>query len=490
MNQKERLSSQGKIAEIRLLGIPYHREVDGEIVDCTDVLERLATNENYKQKLRLAINENEENLQPLFEGGYYGVDRKIKKGESLTYEDAFSLMSFVLMASNSQIRSELSPRIKIGDTSLETITLQGIALLAELSAKEAYVGLTPEEIAGLTAATLELDTVVRVDGGQQAFGVGGMGGDRGYPRNGDRSKLFSLSTMGAAVLACFGNVHKHHSYPNTSKIAGQTAIEAIGGRSDQDSQSAMEVLQHETNLFMSSCHTVRTLHTISHRLKGETINHVVGPLAIPVSKDTTLNAFIGVNDNVHPETIIRSLQILQKNGIQKYGNSVAFCGLLKSNSSHFSEQGYYQDKEAKNNVAIDEVAPPPHDTLAAFLVEGQNLGTFIITPSDFLDDDLIAHVDFHGLLIPNTAEGILQANNDAIIGQDLPKSIYLAMTVALGIFTRDYSHLKGAFDQKNRRVNQQMLRKSFYLAFEKIAGGDASAKLQEYIIMSNEVLNI
>ena len=178
----------------------------------------------------------------------------------------------------------------------------------------------------------------------QVFGIGGMGGDKGYPKNGTNSKLFSLSTMSSAVLANFQNVHKHHSYPNTSKVAGQTAIEAIGGRSDQTSSTQLEYLQNESGLLMSSCHTTRTLHTISHRLKGETINHIVGPLSIPISKESNVNAMIGVNDNVHPETVIKALQILQEKGVQYYDSSVAFCGLITQNSNpqDFAELKYYK----------------------------------------------------------------------------------------------------------------------------------------------------
>ncbi len=478
------------IAEIRLVGEPYQKNVDGDAIDATKVMEVLAFNESYAERLKQSIAENSKNLIPLIEGGYYGVDAKLKKGENLTYEEAFSLMTFVTMTSNRQIRSELAQKIKVGDTSKETLMLQGVALLSAMSTKEAFVGLTPEEIAGLTAATLELDTIVKINGEEQVFGIGGMGGDRGYPKNGNNSKLFSLSTMSSAVLANFQNVHKHHSYPNTSKVAGQTAIEAIGGRSDQNSSKQMEYLQKESGLFMSSCHTTRTLHTISHRLKGETINHIVGPLSIPIAKETTVNAMIGVNDNVHPETVIKSLQILQEKSVQFYGNSVAFCGLITqdSNSQDFQEKSYYRSPETKRKVVLDEVAPPPYDTLASFLIKGKNMGTYIIRPTDFLEQLFLDQINFNQLLIPNTAESILSANTDAVSGKDLPKSIYLSMTVALGLFTRYYAHLPGALNPTTGRVNSQMLQDAFLKSFDAITSGLGIKKLEEYIQMSYDVI--
>lgn len=492
MTKKEFISSgEQNVAEIRLIGEPYHRTIGSETIDATDVLERLSISEDYRSHLKKAIFDNEQNLTPLFEGGYYGVDKKLKKGEELTYEEAFSLMTFVLMASNRLIKSELKDRIKMGDMSAETILLQGVSLLSALSAKEAYQGLTPTEIAGLVAATLELDTIVRINGGDQAFGIGGMGGDRGYPLNGENSKLYSLSTMGSAVLACFGNVHKHHSYPNTSKIAGQTAIEAIGARSDQDSAQELEDLQRTSGLLMTSCHTTRTLHTISHRLKGETINHVVGPLSIPADRETVLNAMIGVNDNVHPETIIKALEILQKKGVQNYGNSVAFCGLNGKGyrPDHFNEKEYYKHPECKQMVAIDEVAPPPFSSLVSFLVNGENMGTYVIKPSDFLDEEFLNQIDFHSLLIPNTADSILRANRAAITGEDIAKTIYLAMTAALGLFTRDYSNLPNALNKKSHSINRKMLHEAFIMAFEAIASGQAVQKLEEYVALSNMVID-
>src|SRR5690606_20862012 len=112
---------------------------------------------------------------------------------------------------------------------------------------------------------------------------GGMGGDKGYPLNGTNTKLFSLSTLASVALAADGPVHKHHSYPNTSKVAGQSAIEAFGARSDFHSEERFAQVLTESNLVMSSCHDTRTLHSLSHKLKGETINHVIGPLAFTLS---------------------------------------------------------------------------------------------------------------------------------------------------------------------------------------------------------------
>jgi len=468
-----------EITVIKLQGEPYQTKE----TDCTNTLEKLAFNARYAEQLILNIQESEYLLTPLFEGGYYGIDAKLKKGFSLSFSEAFSLMTFVSMGVNKAVYKNLSDRIQIGATDPETIFHQSIALLSAISAKEGFVGLTPEEIAGLTAATLKIDTITRVPASEPVIGIGGMGGDRGYPTNGERSKLFSLSTLGAIGLSNFSFVHKHHSYPNTSKVAGQSAIEAFGARSDQDTPEDFRSIQEDTHLLMSSCHTTRLVHTLSHKLKGETINHIVGPLSIPVSAETPVHAFVGVNDNVHPEDVIMALKIMQDHGIQQYRNSVAFCGLntQKINPDILDPDRYYKQLELKQQIAIDEVAPPPYPTMASFLVNGENAGTFIIQSEDFLNSEFLDQVDFSTLFIPNTSESILSANQSVINGLDLPKCIYVAMTVALGIFTKEYSHLPEALNKKNRRVNSQMLQEAFIRALDSITNGNMKTKLDDYV---------
>lgn len=482
-----------EIAIIQLKGYPYQQEINGARVDSTSTLEALARNSDYQVRLKenIAIAEENEHLTPLFQGGYYGIDAKIKTGEPLTFPEAYSLMTFVSMGVNRAVYDQLANRLPEGQPNdPDTIFYQSISLLSAMSTKEGLVGLSPEEIAGLTGATLQLDTIVRVPSSEPIIGLGGMGGDKGYPLNGENSKLFSLSTLAAIALSNFGPVQKHHSYPNTSKVAGQSAIENFGARSDQNSPEALTQLQ-EHGLLMTSCHTTRLIHTLSHRLKGETINHVVGPLSIPVSAETPLHAFIGVNHNVHPETIIQSLQILNREGIQTYTTSVAFCGLNNADTNdqrYYHPDQYYKNPELKTHIAIDEVAPPPHCTLASFLVDGKNMGTFLITPEDFMDPELITQAHFDNLLIHNTKEAITSANNDAINGQDLSKTAYLAMTVALGLFTREYAHLPNALDPQTKRVNSVMLKQAFTRAFTVLANGESRARLDEYVTLTQQLV--
>jgi anthranilate phosphoribosyltransferase len=482
-----------QVASIQLKGEPYRRTFNdhkGKLitVDANESLDELAERSGYIGNLPQYISQVEDLLHPLFEqGGYYGIDAKLKHGENLTFEEAFSLITFVVSALNKPLSDLMINRIQnLGPT--ETHTLQAVALLSSMSTKEGFTQLKPEEIAGMVAATIHLDTVIRTHHSENVLGYGGMGGDKGYPRKGENSKLFSLSTLSSIASAILVPTHKHHSYPNTSKIAGQSAIEAFGARSDFHSAGAFEAVFRDANLLMTSCHNTRTLHTLSHLLRGETINHVIGPLAFTIANDTTINGFIGVNEKIHPQTIIDALKILDDTGHQSYGNSAVYCGTDLENvrSDMLDPDRYYASSEAKNHVRLDEIAPPPFASLVSFSVSGESVGTYSLHPSDFYSTQELNRINYNGLLIPNTKEDILHFNMQAITGKDEAKSRYLAMTVGLGIFVRKYLHLENALNPQTHRVNQNYLRMATNEAYELLRSGRAEKKLDEYVLATQK----
>jgi len=465
-----------EIAAIRLRGYPYEQVIDGEPHDSTDTLNGFARNESYENNLALKLAEHEPDLEPLRELGFHGLDAKVKSPGALTYEEAFSLATFVCLTSNRELHKAFEPELAgIGEP--ETLRLQAVSLLQGMSTRESLIGFEPQEIAGMVAATLELDTVARVASPSETptFIVGGMGGDRGIPSHGEQSKLFSTSTLASIALAGLVAVHKHHSYPNTSKAAGQSAIEALGARSDMEDAATMELALGISGMLMTSCHSVRTLHTISHILKGETVNHAIGPLAVPHASSDKVNALVGVNHNVHPTTIIETLRVLQTKGIQDYGNSVAFCGVTAPVEELPAEildpKAYYAAPDLKELIMLDEVAPPPFVTMASFLVDGQSSGPYLIEPIDFMEAEEAEAMSSDGLLIPNTLEDIMTANNAVIQAQDHMKTKYVAMTVALANFARDYAHLPDALDVDARTVNRAYLRACFRAAVENMSDG-------------------
>lgn len=483
-----------QIADIQLQGEPYHQMNMGnsgvpEVVDCNVSLDTLAENTRYDARLPGLIEQSESHLRPLTEGGgYYGLDRSLKHGRDLSFDETFSALAFVASSLNRPLNEHLGGSIQnLG--SAETHRLQAVGLLASISTKEAYRHLTPEEVAGMAAATVHLDTVVRTHTGQDAIAFGGMGGDKGYPLGkAGESKLLSLSTLSAIALAVEGPVHKHHSYPNTSKVAGQSAIEAYGARSDFHTAEAFEGVMQDSSLMMSSCHNTRTLHTLSHLLRGETINHVIGPLAFTMSAETRLQGFIGVNEKVHPETVIKALEILDRTNYQQYGNSVVYCGtdITEARPEMFDASTYYNTPEAIERVRLDEIAPPPYISLAAFMVKGEFAGNYELHPSDFYGGKDLARTGLDDLIIPNTREAIIRYNDEALHGRDGAKARYLAMTVGLGIFIREYIERPDALDREGHRVNGDYLREATERGLEILVSGQAGNKLQEYVEVTNQ----
>lgn len=469
------------ISYIKLKGEPYQRaEMD---IDCNVTLNNLAESTNYVRTLPDRVADAEKNLEILFLGdGYHGIDRKIKHGEDLTFEDSYSLATFVISALNRPLNEILQLRMS-GIENHQTHLLQAVSLLSSISAKEAYRGLTAEEIAGVVAATVELDTIVRTHCSEPIIAFGGMGGDKGYEIDDQPSKLFNLSTLSAAALAVEGKTYKHHSYPNTSKLAGQNVIEKFGARSDFHTAEAFSSILDDSDLLMSSCHDTRTLHTLSHQLKGETINHVIGPLAYTLSADTEALAFVGVNEKVHPSTIVDALKILDSKGIQKFGNSAVYCGtdLTEIDPHMLDTDSYMASSTAKDHIRIDEIAPAPYVSLVSFLANGENAGTYSISPEDFFSADVLCNLTLTDLLIPNDAEEIMAINRDVISGLDTNKMRYLSMTIGLGLFTKHFINQENALNPDTHKVNREYLQACTDVAFNMIKEGLVEDKIKEYV---------
>src|ERR1700731_5229462 len=79
------------VAFIQLRGHPYQQTVQGpngdEVVDCNVTLNRLARVTGYIERVSDRVQAVEEYLHELLEGeGYYGIDCKLKHGESLSFD--------------------------------------------------------------------------------------------------------------------------------------------------------------------------------------------------------------------------------------------------------------------------------------------------------------------------------------------------------------------------------------------------------------------
>lgn len=481
------------VASIKLSGAPYVQDLH----DLNASLDMLAANNDYQTNLRILIEGYKDQLSLLSDTLFFSkTDRLLKSGQMLDFDEAFCSAIFVCAYTNNILRRALEDlefneeeryKQKIKFPESETHALQSSALLQALSMKEALIGLQSDEIAGLVSGVLELDTVVRLPAQESVLCFGGMGGDKGYEFV-DKSKLFSLSTLAAFATSLSGLTHKHHSYPNTSKVAGQTTLEEFGARSDFTNDQDLKTVFNNTSLIMTSCHNTRSIHSLSHVLRGETINHLIGPLAYTIDKNTPVQPFIGVNEKVHPQTLIEAILTMDRMGVQKYDRGVVFCGLsMGTNALNADQRGkltnadqYYGDRDAHDLVRLDEVAPPPYGTLAGFFIDGEFKGNYLISAEDFYSQEELDTINLEELLIPNSYDDIMSANHTALQGGDESKVRYLAMTIGLANFVRFALQRDNALDSENGCINRTMLRAHTRQAYNNLQQGKAYAKMQYY----------
>jgi len=478
------------ISTIPLIGEPYVTETH----DLNVSLDALVKDTRYVEKLADQIESHIRRLNPLTNNDFYSkTSQVLLSGQNLTFDEAFCISAFVASGINRPLKALLENRGAVFPPQ-STHDRQATALLTLMSAKEAYQSLHAHEIAGLVAGVLELDTIVRLPANEPVLCFGGMGGDKGYEFS-NGSKLFSLSTLAAFATSLSGLTHKHHSYPNTSKVAGQTTLEEFGARSDFTCAGEMMKVFNQSSLLMTSCHNTRTIHALSHVLRGETINHLIGPLAFTMNKQTSLQPFIGVNEKVHPQTVIEAMLTMQDQGVQSYDRGVVFCGLSKP-AHELSDaevailsnpESYYNDKVVKDLVRLDEIAPPPFGTLAGFLGDGKFLGNYIIAAEDFYPKEIVQAMRKEELLIPNCYNDIIDANHTALSGQDECKTRYLSMTVGLANFMRYSLHHAGALNYDTRQVNRDMLRAHTAQAYDDLKSGRAHAKMQDYCARTQSI---
>lgn len=457
-------------------------------------------NFDYVNNLRKILEKYKEQVDFLVEQGYHGLDEYINSNKNLGFEEGFAIILFASISVNPHLQEEILDQFALGSAykeNPELLRTHAALLMKSIATIESKIGLKPELIAGLVAACLEIDTICRIkfNTNQPIFGFGGMGGDKGLKIDSQKFKTGNTSTLASIILSHLFPVHKHHSRANTSKLGGQDVVEEMGYNSYMLDSESFQKSVEKTNLVFSSCHYLRFIHLLSHFIKGETINHIVGPLSIPHDRDQEICFVGGVNHNVHPQTEIETLIELEKRGIQKYSGAVSFCGLGYTINPDILEKGllpnlfdsekYYKHPALKNFIALDEVSPPPYPTLASFMVnnfKGEKISkTVMIYPSDFgLGED---EIDLTKIKISNDREKILQFNYDVLNGKNIDGLKYVCMSVALALFAQKHNNNPDAFLEN--RINPKLLAACYQEAICSFDGQKIQAKIQNFKYAEN-----
>jgi anthranilate phosphoribosyltransferase len=403
------------------------------------------------------------------------LDRKIKHGEHLIFGEAFGGMFYVLAATNQRFYDLMHYAFNKNGMEFDhqKAIAMGSAFLQMMAMKEAYPGLTPEEIAGMVAASF-YDLTARFYFDDEIVEICGMGGDKGFSQNGVAYKTINASTLSSLTLAALGySTMKHGSYANTSAVGSTEAIELFGAKTDQRSVDEVKRIFTETNFFFSDAHWCKTLHDLSHYLMFETVNHVIGPMTPPISAKSKLYKVMGVNEKVHPSIIAQAYELIHKRGLQQIGNVAIVAGL----DGFATEACVYDHQKAKEHVFLDEVSP--YTTLISLVKDGLFVGTFIIHPKDFG----IA-IDSREIQIKNEQETLLTKNKEVVNCQDEENIKFLAMNAAIALFVRTYLNHDNAL--MNDKLNPTYLTAAYHKCYTVIKSGTVRKKLKNYVEATNK----
>ncbi len=398
-------------------------------------------------------------LKLLGEIPYRELDAKIKRGESLTFDEAFVGMCYVLCTTNAHLRQVFAPLIAqayarpyIGDFEL---SLVGTAFISSMATKEALTSLSWQEIAGFVAAA-SMDTVVELQF-DEAVETCGMGGDRGYARLRGK-KTINVSTLSAIVLAAAGlPTLKHGSYGNTTKIGSTEAIEMFGVNPNYTSTDEVYANFAKIGFCYLDAHWSKTIHDLSHLLMMETINHIVGPMTPPISRRTRLTKLIGVNEKVHPEDITKAYAELHRRGVYNVGGVVAVCGLSDGWSRVHHDRAF-----TRRFGILDELSP--FGNMIAISYEDQILGC------TYFDLRTLCEVDPDEIFVENSRATLEIANSEAISGANPSLARYLAANAAFGYYA--YMYL-GKEPSTLRGLDANLLHSAYSICLHTISSGKA-----------------
>jgi anthranilate phosphoribosyltransferase len=403
------------------------------------------------------------------------IDRKVKHGQDLTFEEAFSGMAYVVAATNECFFEATAPAFSTAYRSPftpEKAVACGTAFMQLMAAKESFKHLTAEEVAGIAAASL-MDTVIRLDPAS-VVETSGMGGDVGFVHNGVIKKTINVSTLSALVLAALGlPVAKHGSYGNTSAVGSTEAIELFGANTTLRSIEQVERVWRNSHFAFLDAHWCKTIHDLSHLIMMETINHVAGPMSAPFAPRTSITKLMGVNEKVHPSVIARAYALLHEKGLQRNAGVAIVCG-LDIESPHTDP---YDLPMVREHTIVDELSP--FSSVVAIAHQDMYRGSFLVTPGDF------------GITIPPTSvhvvndkEHILAANQRTLQNTDEHLVNYLAMNAALPLFMHRYGDRADCVVRN--QLNTVYLQECFLACKQAITSGGAWNVLQQHVLESQK----
>lgn len=419
--------------------------------------------------------ENREELKLLENAGAKEILGKLRAFEDLDFSESFVLMSYVIAGTNKEFYNKTRRLFgksysNEGPYNSKSASEISRMILEGFTSKETNKELTEEEIAGISSASL-MDLIYRIDI-PEAIDTCGMGADKGIMKNNKRLKTINVSTLSSIVIASLGyNAIKHGSYKNTAAMGSSDVAIDFGININQDSIGNIKSLIKDHKYLYTDAHLYKTIHDSSHLVKVETINHIIGPMTTPVSKNTKLHRVLGVNEKIHPRKIALAYEIMNRKGFQTIGNAAIVAGLDNNYDSIDADCR----ENIKKSIILDELSP--FSSAVAFMQNGAYSETRIIKPEDFG-----ITLDPNKIFIDVSSKEILKTKNrEALTGKDSENAKYLAMNAALGLYVYRYG---GESLMKNGKIQDDLLNHCYKTCIEAIKNGLVGEKITKYAAAS------
>lgn len=397
------------------------------------------------------------------------LDRIVKDGGNLTFDQVYAGMFLVLAATNKLIEIALRDSNPNLPTE-EALKYKAASFLQLMATKEALVSLTAEEIAGCVAAVLH-DTVPLNLTNEPIIETCGMGGDRGIKVKERFWKTINISTLSSFVVAALGYpVIKHGSYGNTTPVGSTDALILLGIETTQSGLAQIEEIFAATGFYYADAHNTKTVHDISHFLGHETINHIIGPMTLPIRRGAAYHKVMGVNEKVDPETIGLTYEQLVRLGLLNLRNGAIVAG-IDERLSRRPDKSFLRE-----HTVIDELSPLT--SVVTLIKNGQVFNHLQLGPEDFG-----AELTWDEILINSDPEWVKVANLAAISpSSSSPLQKYLAMNAALVLaVSLDLEDCAGETEFRS------CLRTRYEESLEAIRRGTVADFVENYTLVSNRV---
>ncbi|MDD2916422.1 MAG: hypothetical protein PHH70_01105 [Candidatus Gracilibacteria bacterium] len=445
----------------------------------------------------------EDLLKLLPDFDFFKMIQAIEKGTSIGFEGAFLGFLYVAGANNAHVKRQLFPQEDI-----EVIIKKAVIFLMTMRFQEERGRITGEEIAGMVAAT-RFDFTFLVHSEKPIVETCGMGGDIGFGETDfnhlyaslDKSiqagfiqevsqmteekyydflmeeiivpdrvikqsykksankKSVNISTLSSFILASMGYMTmKHGSGKNTSSVGSTDAVIKFGiPILFQNSSEPNEKLDTDGFLYTDAI-VCKTIHDLSGNvLETETVNHLIGPLTAPLSRQTKINKVLGVNHNVSFSVLGQAYETLHEKGVYNVGD-VIIVGGLSSLPETISDLSHKE-------IRLDEFSPK--GSMLGVVIEGKYKGEFLISEKNFG-----VSIDMDKILLGGSedSEDIINFANERVISNKAPEDIIqlVCCNAALGILvasgrmrSKDFiidgkinpQYLKCAYNEARKQVS-------------------------------------